>query len=371
MLLNMIGPKAYIHINRLKKNINNIKKTIGNRNLMLVVKANGYGHGGLNIAKNLSGESNIIFCVFTIDEAISLRNDGIKKPIFIFSRIHKEWIEVAYENNLWVNVSHIDDLLLLNSLYKEKNICPDFHLKFDTGMTRLGFDYKDYKDVFNYLLKHPFLPVKGIYSHFATADEGDLSYANNQIKLFNKIISSGEKKGLLFKYIHCSNSGSILNLSDSLYNTVRVGILAYGVSPSDEVTMKINVEPVMSFCSPIINIRRVSENTQISYGGIYKTKKATNIGVLQTGFADGLPRAWYEQGYISYKGNYFRIAGRICMDQFMVDFGDTKPNLDDEVLIFGRKDENHLSVELIAEKIKTTTYVLLTGIQGRTERIIV
>ncbi len=366
----MIGPKAYIHINRLKQNVKNIKRKIGNSNLMIVVKANGYGHGALNIAQGLSEENNIIFCVFTIEEAISLKNKGINKPILIFSRIHQDWIEIAYKNNFWVNACHIDDLKLLNKLYQETKCCPDFHLKFDTGMTRLGFDYKDYDLIFQFLLDHSFLPMKGIYSHFATADEGDLSYAQHQLKLFNNILISGEKRGLEFEYIHCSNSGAILNLPHSLFNTVRVGMLAYGVAPSNEVDMEIKVEPVMSYCGPIVNIRKVEKDTQVSYGGVYKTKKSTNIGVVQTGFADGFPRPWYRSGYVSYRGNYYNIAGRVCMDQFMVDFGDIEPQLGDEVLIFGKKDKDELSVELIAEKIDTTTYVLLSAIQGRTERII-
>ena len=146
-------------------------------------------------------------------------------------------------------------------------------------------------------------------------------------------------------------------------------MLAYGIAPSDEVTMNIDVEPVMSFCGPIVNIRRVEAGTQISYGGVYKTTRSTNIGVIQTGFADGFPRPWYENGYISYKGDLYNIAGRVCMDQFMVDFGNAVPELGDEVLIFGKKDEDHIPVETIAKSIGTTTYVLLTAIQGRTDLV--
>ncbi len=367
----MIGPKAYIHIDRLKQNVWNIIDNIDDRNLMVVIKANGYGHGAINVAKHLSDNSGIVFCVFTIDEAISLREEGIINPIFIFSRIQQAWIELASEYDLWVNASHLDDLRLLVQLYKEKGKCPDIHLKFDTGMTRLGFDVNNHKKIFQYILEHPFLNVKGIYSHFSTADEGDLSYAEYQLKLFNQVLKYGMEAGIEFNYVHCSNSGALLNLPSSFFNTVRVGMLAYGVAPSNEVKMSIDVEPVMSFCGPIVNIRKVGPNTQISYGGVYSTKKETNIGVIQTGFADGFPRPWYENGYVSYRGNYFNIAGRVCMDQFMVDFGEIEPELGDEVLIFGKKDGDEISVELIADKIHSTAYVLLTAIQGRTEHILI
>ena len=155
-----------------------------------------------------------------------------------------------------------------------------------------------------------------------------------------------------------------------LFNTVRVGMLAYGVPPSDEVPMEINVEPVMSFCGPIVNLRKVSRNTPISYGGIYLTKKVTNIAVVQMGFADGVPRSWYENGYVSHNGKYYKIAGRICMDQFMVDFGNVEPKIGDEVLVFGKRKNDSIPIETIAKEINSTTYVILTGIHGRTEYIL-
>jgi len=367
----MIAPKAYIHSNRLKKNILKIGKFVGNKNLMIVVKANGYGHDALKVASYLSNDSQIIFCVFTIKEALELRQGGIKNDILIFSRLQPEWLTIAAENNLWVNASHIEDLNILNKFFKKNNTCPKIHLKFDTGMTRLGFDIINSNKIFQYISSHSALPIEGVYSHFSTADEGDLSYAESQLSKFKKVIKKGEKYGINFKYIHCSNSGAILNLPDAMFNTVRVGILAYGVAPSSDVKMKIDVEPVMSFCGPIINVRKVSANTPVSYGGKYKTKECSNIGVIQAGFADGFPRPWYRDGYVSYKGSKYKIAGRVCMDQFMVDFKDVKPRIGDEVLIFGKKDLDYIPIEMIAKSIDSTAYVLLTAIHGRTEHIII
>ncbi len=365
----MIGPKAYIHKERLKKNIEIIKSRIGSRNLMIVVKANGYGHGALIISKFLSFNKEMIFCVFSIEEAMELREGGVDNPILIFSRIQENWLDLAYQNNFWVNAAHLDDLILLRKIFESKGYCPSIHLKFDTGMTRLGFDLKERNDIFQFILDNPVLKIIGIYSHFSTADEGDLSYANYQLKLFNSLLTDAAKVGISFNYIHCSNSGSILNLNESLFNSVRVGMLVYGVAPSDEVKMTLDVKPVMSFCGPIVNIRKVEPNTQVSYGGVYTTSKSTNIGVIQTGFSDGIPRQWYENGYIGYNGAYFKIAGRICMDQFMVDFGNVEPQLGEEVLIFGNKNGNKIPIELIAKDINTTVYALLTAIQGRTEHI--
>ena len=365
------GPIAYIHTSRLKNNISEIKNHVGDKKVMVVVKANGYGHGAINIASNLSKKPYVIFCVFSISEAIQLRENGIKNDILIFSKLQIDCIQKAIDNNLWINASEMNDLVLLADFYKKNKICPKIHLEFDTGMTRSGFNMHEDKIIFDYIMKNPFLPIEGIYSHFSTADEGDLSYAYHQLQEFNRIIKKAKKSLLNFKYIHCSNSGSILNLPNSYFNTIRIGMLTYGVAPSNEVAMHINVKPVMSFCGPIVSVRKVEANTSVSYGGIYKTKKSTHIAVVQTGFADGIPRGWYKEGYISYKGKHYKIAGRICMDQFMVDFGKTVPTVGDEVLIFGKKGVDQIPIERIADKIDTTSYSLLTAISGRTEYVVV
>ena len=148
-------------------------------------------------------------------------------------------------------------------------------------------------------------------------------------------------------------------------------MLAYGVLPSNEITRSIELNPVMSFCGSIVNLRRVKKGTQISYGGVYKTKKETNIGVVQTGFADGLAREWDKKGFVSYKGKKYKIAGRICMDQLMIDFENDHPKEGEEVLFFGYRGRDNISIEKMAKVLNTTPYVLLTSIGGRTERFCV
>ena len=365
-----IGPKSYIHTDRLKQNLWNIRRHIGDRKLVCVVKANGYGHGALEISKVLSKESGIIFAVFAFEEAIELRDNGIDNEILIFSRIQPKLISKASELNFTLNVCTMTDLKALSDFHIKTGTCPTFHLKFDTGMTRLGFDVAEAHTVFTFIVNNHLNP-EGIYSHFATADEGDLSYAEFQLEQFNAIVDKGKNTGINFKYVHCSNSGAILNLPNAYFNMIRVGMLLYGVLPSEEVPMDISVEPVMSFCGPIVNVRKVPAGTQVSYGGVFTTEKETNIAVVQAGFADGFPRPWYEKGFVGYNGQTYKIAGRVCMDQFMVDFGNVEPEEGEEVLFFGKKDGNEIAVETIAREINTTTYVLLTAIHGRTERIVI
>jgi len=367
--MNIVGPKAYIHLDRVKKNLLNIYKKVGRRHLLCVVKADGYGHGSKSISAAISNMSGISFAVFAFEEALELRESGITNEILIFSRIQKEWLELCYKLSLTVSVSSMNDLNLLIEMHNLFGKCPRFHLKFDTGMTRLGFDLEDSSLVFKLINDIKSMPLDGIFTHFATSDEEDLSYAHKQLQSFQQVVKNGQDFGLYFKYIHCSNSGAVLNLPDAYFNMVRIGILLYGAAPSKDVSMHVEVEPVMSFCGPIVNIRRVKAGTQVSYGGVYKTKKDTNIAVVQTGFADGFPRPWYENGFVSYKGVEYKIAGRACMDQFMVDFGDVEPEEGDEVLIFGKRNLDNIPIERIASEIGTTAYALFTAIKGRTEYI--
>ena len=365
--MNNPGPKAIIHLDRLGQNIQNIKKHLGGLPLACVVKANAYGHGAVPIAKKLESFGIQFFAVFSFDEAIELRKAGIQSEILIFSKIIPERLNEAIQNNFILNLSSVKDLHFLEHFSEKKGESPRFHLKFDTGMTRLGLDIQEAEFVFLAIKNNPKLKCEGIYSHFATADEGDIAYAQQQLALFNGLLDQAETINLSFKYVHLSNSGSILNLPESRFNLVRVGMLAYGAAPSDEVSMDVSVKPVMNYCGTIVNVSHVPKGTSVSYGGVYKTKKASNIAVIQMGFADGFPRPWYVDGFVGYEGKEYKIAGRVCMDQFMVDFGEDMPEEGKDVLIFGLTEKNNIPVEKIAKAINSTTYVLLTAIGGRTE----
>ena len=365
----IIGPKAYINLDRCRSNLLSIQKLVGDKKLLCVVKANGYGHGSVQIAKSIANIKNIQFAVFSIDEALELRNAKIKNKILVFSKLQKKNIELAYEENIILNISSFDDIEHIESFYLKNKVSPKYHLKFDTGMTRLGFGLNDAEAIYRRLSKslHPY--IEGVYTHFATADEGDLSYAKKQLNDFKTVIEKVENFGMKFKFIHCSNSGAVLNLEESYFNMIRVGMLLYGALPSNEVSDSIGIKPVMSFCGSIVNVREVKKNTPVSYGGVYKTGSDTNIAVIQTGFADGFPRPWFENGYVIYNGQKFKIAGRVCMDQLMIDFGNVVPELGDDVLFFGDNQIGYLPVEIIADQINSTPYVLFTAIGGRTRLI--
>ena len=365
----MVGPKAYIHLDRLIHNYHVIRDRIGGSPIMGVVKANGYGHGAIECSKALVQEGCEFLAVFTFDEAMELREADIETNIMIFSRMQREFIADAAEYNITLNLSGADDVKLLEEFAEQSGSCPKFHLKVDTGMNRLGVPFDEAAIVLKKISTKLHLHCEGIYSHYATADEGDLTYAEWQLEQFKLVLSLAEEMGLGFKYRHFSNSGTVLNMPQTNFDIVRVGMLLYGAFPSDEVPTDLDITPVMEFRGPIISLRRIKAGTKVSYGGVWEGKKDTTIGVIQTGFADGFPRSWYDGGYIIYKGKSYPIAGRVCMDQMMIDFGDDEPRIYYEVLLFGENRNDSLHMEEIAQQINTTPYVLSTGIHGRTEHI--
>jgi len=365
----MRGPEATINLEHLKSNFDIVKKHLNNKRIMAVVKANGYGHGSVPCSIALEDHGCDFFGVFSIEEGVELRDAGIKSDILVFCALDPAGLNEAVKNNLILNISDKSHLDVLMDFHKNTHNVPRLHIKVDTGMTRLGLDIDSFKDVVELLIKHTEIKCEGIYSHFATADEGDLSYAFDQEKKFKLILDSTEKIGYPINNIHFSNSGAALNIEQNYCNITRVGMLLYGALPSNELEESLPVKPVLNFKAPIVSIRSVPKNTYVSYGGVYKTNSKTNIVVVQCGFADGLPRRWFEDGYIYYNDKKYNIAGRICMDQFMVDFGNVIPKIDDKVLMIGKDGNNEIRFETIANAVKTTPYALATAIGGRTQRI--
>ena len=365
--MSYIGPKLYIDLERLANNYRLLKNEVGDLPIMATVKANGYGHCAVQVAQALEKEGIKHFAVFTIEEAIELRDANITVDILVYSRLNPHTLSDAGTHNLILNVSSFDDLEVLRAHQGNHKI--RVHLKVDTGMTRLGIPLGQAEEFLRQAHQIDTIEIEGLYSHFATADEGDLSYANDQLNKFNDVLAIAEKLGINPTFIHCSNSGAILNLPESRFNMIRVGMLLYGAFPSDEVPQDLPIKPVMTFTAPVVEVRDVKAGTHISYGGVYITKEDTRIAVVQAGFADGVPRSWYVDGFVKFKDQNFKITGRVCMDQLMIDVGSADIQYGDDILIFGSNEHGTIDVNEIANTINSTSYVLVTAIGIRPKRI--
>jgi alanine racemase len=366
--MNYIGPKVHIDLTQLIKNYHLLSDQVGNIPIMATVKANGYGHGAVQVSKALEKEGVRYLAVFTIEEGIELREAGVKSDIYIYSKLNPYGLDKAFEHQLTLNISSFDDLKILKAYNSQGNTLK-VHLKVDTGMTRLGVVHSQAEDFLKQAQDIDYIEIEGLYSHFATADEGDLTYAQSQLDKFNEVLTIAEKLDIKPPLIHCSNSGAILNLPESRFNMIRVGMLLYGAFPSDEVPQDLPIKPVMTFTAPVVEVRDVKAGTHISYGGVYTTEKDTRIAVVQAGFADGVPRPWYVDGFVKFKDQNFKITGRICMDQLMIDVGSADIQYGDEVLIFGSNEHGTIDVNEIANTINSTSYVLLTAIGIRPKKI--
>ena len=275
--MSQLGPKVHIDLHQLKKNYQIVKREVKDIPIMATVKANAYGHGAIEVSKALEEEGVRYLAVFTIDEGIELRDAGIKTDIFIYAKFDPTRIEDATKHNLTLNISSFDDLKALKA-HTGNTI--KVHLKIDTGMTRLGVPLDQAEAFLKEADQLDSIELEGLYSHFATADEGDLSYANSQLSKFNEVIEISKKLEMSPTFIHCSNSGAILNVNESRFNMIRTGMLLYGAFPSDEVPQELPIKPVMTFTAPVVEIRDVKAGTHISYGGVYTTQSDTRIAVV-------------------------------------------------------------------------------------------
>ena len=279
---------AEINLDNLTHNIKEIRKNISENSILTaVVKANGYGHGSIKLAKLFLENGADRLAVATLSEAIELRRAHIDSEILILGYTQLSEYSKVIENNLTQTIYTLEQGEELNKLSKDKGITSKVHIKIDSGMSRLGFQcvensVKDIKIIYN--LSN--LQVEGIYSHFARADEIDMTTTDQQFEKFMGIVNDLEAEGVNIPIKHISNSASIIQCKEYNLDMVRPGIILYGLYPSEEVSKDIQLKPAMTLKTRISHIKEVEENVGISYGHAYRTKSKEIIGTLPLGYAD-------------------------------------------------------------------------------------
>lgn len=361
-----------IDLNKLEHNFNCVRNKLPNNIKILgVIKANAYGHGAVEIGKFLDGKCDF-FGVACIEEAVELKKAEIKTPILILGRVFPFDIETAVKYDVRIPIFSYDDAVALsNEAVKQGKNMP-FHFCIDTGMSRIGFQVSEESaDICKSITELPNIFAEGLFSHFATADEKDLSKAveqRNKYKEFCKMLSD---RGIEIPIKHLNNSAGIMNF-DEYFDMCRMGIITYGLYPSDEVDKDIlDLEPIMSWHAKISHIKELEPNREISYGGTFKTDKVTKVATVPVGYADGFPRCLSNKGKVIINGKYAKILGRVCMDQFMVDISDIECNINDEVVLFGTQKNAHISLEELSNSAYSFNYELPCRIPVRVNRVYV
>ena len=366
---------ARIDLNALMNNVNAMKNHLQEgTKIAAVIKTDGYGHGAVPIAKKLDEVEFIWgFAVATIEEAMELKEAGICKPILIIGFVFEDDYELMVEHDIRTAVFTLDMAEKLSMTAMRLNKEYPVHIKVDTGMARIGcMADEDGVQLVSKISKLPMIQIEGIFTHFAKADEADKTPAKKQLALFHSFVDKVEKEiGITIPMKHCSNSASIIEISEANMDMVRAGIILYGLWPSDEVDKNIiSLSPVMSLYSSVSYIKTVPEGTQVSYNGTYVTKRVTKIATVPVGYGDGYPRTLSNKGYVLIHGMKAPIIGRICMDQFMVDVTDIPDvRIGDVVTLIGTDGNETITIEMLGSMCDRFNYEFVCDLNKRVPRI--
>lgn len=361
-----------IDLNRLEHNFNSVRNKLPSTVKVLgVIKANAYGHGAVEIGRFLDDKCDF-FGVACIEEAIELKRSGIKTPILILGRVFPFDIEAAVKYDIRIPIfSYTDAVALSEEAVKLKKSVP-FHFCIDTGMSRIGFQVNEESaDICKRITELPNIFAEGLFSHFATADETDLSKAVEQRNKYKSFCDMLGDRGIEIPIKHLNNSAGIMNF-DEYFDMCRMGIITYGLYPSEEVDKSLlDIEPIMSWYTKISHIKVLEPEREISYGGTYKTDKPTKVATIPIGYADAFPRCLSNKGKVIINEKYAKILGRVCMDQFMVDVSDIDCNVNDEVVIVGTQKDAYISMEELSNSAYSFNYELPCRIPARVNRVYV
>jgi alanine racemase len=355
-----------INLNSISHNLNFFKSKLASKvKLMVMVKAFGYGNGGLEIAKLLEHHNVDYLGVAFADEGISLRNGGIKLPIMVLNPESTSFSSII-QYQLEPEIYSIKGLNAFLKMAREKNLSNfPIHIKLDTGMHRLGFEENTMEELIATLKGNSTVRVKSVLSHLATSDDiKHYDFVNSQISLFEKLSSKLISELAIAPIRHILNTSGISNFPLAQYNMVRLGIGLYGVS-NDALEQKY-LENVGTLKSIISQIRVIPKGDTVGYGRRFVAGKTTKIATIPIGYADGISRLWGNQvGYVMVKNQKAAIVGSVCMDMLMIDVSEIVCKEGDSVVIFGERP----TVTEIANALNTIPYEILTSISQRVKRV--
>ena len=340
--------------------------------IMGVVKADGYGHGAVPVARAMDPYVEG-YAVSNIDVGISLRRHGIKKPILILGVTHSQRFEDLLRYDIQPAMFRLKEAKELSELAAEQGKKAKIHLALDTGMSRIGMqpDRESAKEAAQMAALYG-IELEGLFTHFARADEADKSFYQTQFERYQEFLSYLKEYGVTIPVRHCSNSAGIVeNLDSNQMDMVRAGICIYGLYPSDEVDRnRVKLTPAMEIKSFITYIKEIAPGTPVSYGSTFVSEHAMRVATIPTGYADGYNRGLSNRGSVLIRGKRAKILGRICMDQFMVDVTDIpEAEEDDEVTLIGKDGEDEITVEEMAACFGGFHYEIICDIGKRVPRV--
>ena len=367
---------AYIDLDAILFNIESMRKKISeNTKIMAVVKTDGYGHGAVEIARELENVNSICgYAVATVEEGLILRRNGVKKPILILGCVFPEHYKDVVEADIEPTVFTLEMAKELSVAAEKAGKKCKIHFAIDTGMSRIGYQVtEESADEMAQIKELPHIIIEGIFTHFAKADEYDKKPTYCQIEKFHQMIKMLDDRNVSIPIKHCSNSAGIVEIAEANMDMVRAGITLYGLWPSEEVDKNcIELKPALTLKSHVAYVKKLEAGREISYGGTYVTDKERFIATIPVGYGEGYCRGLSGKGRVLIHGKSAPICGRICMDQFMVDVTDI-PNvkIGDEVTLIGTDGAETISMEELGDMSGRFNYEFACNLGKRIPRVFI
>jgi alanine racemase len=362
---------CFIDHDALRWNLAQIRNKVGAQvKILSMVKANGYGHGAAPVARTLAAAGSDAFGVATLEEAVELRDAGMRSPILVLAGVYMNQIEEFFNHSLIPVVHDLVGLKQLDDAVKGRGATLNVHVKIDTGMGRLGFLAAEADAWIPALKKLRALKLAGVFSHFSHAESVQGDYTRRQLEIFNGVLKKIPAQDISAPLIHFANSAATITLPSAYFDMVRPGIMLYGVYPSAEMANQITLKPVLGWKTRILQLKKVPPQTSISYGQTFITTRESMIATLPVGYADGYQRLLSNRGQVLVRGQRAPVIGRVCMDLTMIDVTDIR-NIQqgDEVVLLGRQNAAEISADEMATWANTISYEILTSIGARVPRI--
>jgi alanine racemase len=365
-----------VDLDAIGKNVQTFRRHIpAKTGIMAVVKADGYGHGAVQVGREALRCGADSLAVAMLDEAVVLRKAGITAPVLVLGYTPVDCVEQAVQWNIELTAYHSEWVEQATRLLLDK--CPNarpigIHIKTDTGMGRLGVrSTEELLAIVERLERSPMLQWTGIFTHFACADEADTTHVVQQHQQFQSYLQALQDAGKTLPKVHCCNTAASIAFPQWGYDTIRLGIGLYGLYPSSYMRERADVllVPALSLKTRIAHVKTAKEPFTVSYGATYTAQPEEQIATLPIGYADGFSRLLSNRGFALHGGERAAIVGRVCMDQIMVRIGSGSAQVGDEVVLYGKQGDEEISLDEVAERIGTINYEIPCMLNYRIPRV--